>query len=65
MATWTVNANNDAALTLYISMRAAQDHVTLTADQAISELLVMGGIDPATGESSGPAVKPSGNIFGN
>ena len=40
--TYTVSAGNETALTAYIAVRAAHDHVTLTNDQALAELLVMG-----------------------
>jgi hypothetical protein len=53
---------NASAMTAYIAMRAAHDHVTVTRNQALAELLSMGGINQA-GTSSGPAVKPSGNRF--
>jgi hypothetical protein len=62
-ADWNdVTDANDAAMTLYISTRLAQDHATLTRNQALAELLSMGGINQA-GTSSGPAVKPSGDGF--
>jgi hypothetical protein len=62
MVSWTVSSNNDTAMTAYIAMRAAQDHVTLTTDQALAELLMMGGINQA-GTSSGQAVVSHGNRF--
>jgi uncharacterized protein YaiI (UPF0178 family) len=62
MATWTVSANNDAAMTAYIAMRLAVDHITVTQDQALAEMLLMAGINQAA-HVSGPSVKIHGNRF--
>jgi hypothetical protein len=42
-----VSSNNDTAMTAYIAMRLAHDGVTLTIDEALAELLLIGGIDQA------------------
>jgi len=62
MATWTVSANNDAALTAYKAMRLSQDNATLTTDQVLAEMFLMSGINQA-GTSSGQAVVSHGNRF--
>jgi hypothetical protein len=62
MATWTVSANNDSVLTAYKAMRLAQDHITVTTDQAIAEIFMISGLNQA-GTTSGPGVKIHGNRF--
>jgi hypothetical protein len=63
MVGWTVSSNNDTAMTAYIAMRAAQDHVTVTLDQAIQELLAMGGIDQSVKGNTMYGMKSHGNRF--
>ena len=49
MATITISSQGVVdAFTAYIAMRLAQDGATVTADQALTELLMIGGINPAT-----------------
>jgi hypothetical protein len=62
MTSWTVTTANDTAMTAYIAMRLAQDKVTVTLDQAIAELLMIGGINQSA-TKSGPTVKNHGNRF--
>jgi hypothetical protein len=38
MASWTVSNANDTALTDYKALRLAQDGVTLTTDEALTEM---------------------------
>ncbi len=56
MVDWTVSDENDTAMTAYIAMRLASDGFVVTLDQAIAELLMIGGINQA-GTSSGPGVR--------
>jgi hypothetical protein len=62
MATITVTQPNADAFTAYIAMRLAQDGATLTADQALTELLMIGGINIGA-TTSGPSVKNHGGRF--
>jgi len=52
MTSWTVTTANNTAMTAYIAMRLAHDGATVTLDQALAELLMIGGINQA-GLSSG------------
>lgn len=40
-ASWTVTDANDASLTAYKALRLAQDHITLTTDQALAEMFLI------------------------
>jgi hypothetical protein len=62
MVGWTVTAENDTAMTAYIAARLAQDGATVTLDQAIAELLLIGGINQAA-TVSGPSVRQHGGRF--
>jgi hypothetical protein len=62
-------ANVDA-FAAYIAARLAQDNATITNDQALLELLMMAGIDPATvgtdngrNIASGPSIRQHGGRF--
>ena len=61
-ASWTMTDANDTAMTAYIAMRAAQDHHTVSRDQAVAELLLMAGVTQA-GTSGVHGFKKSGNRF--
>lgn len=50
--TITVEQTTSDLLTAYIAVRAAQDHITVTADTALVELIAMGNM-----------VKKHGNRF--
>lgn len=60
-ANWTVTSLNDTAMTAYIAMRLAQDGATVTLDQAIAELLMIGGINQAAVSSAHCPIKNNGN----
>jgi hypothetical protein len=64
VADWNdVTDANDTAMTAYIAMRASQDHVTITRNQAIQELLAMGGIDQSVKGNTMYGMKSHGNRF--
>jgi hypothetical protein len=61
--TWTITVETTGVqMAAYIAMRLNQDAVTVTIEQAVQELLTMGGINTA-GTSSGPTIKHHGNDF--
>lgn len=62
MVSWTVSADNDAAMAACIAMRLAQDGATISIDDALAEMLLIAGIDQ-NGNTSGPSVKQHGGRF--
>jgi hypothetical protein len=63
-ATWSdVTDANNTAMVAYIAMRLSQDHVVVTRNQALTELLLMAGMDQSVRGWSPIQVKPSGNRF--
>lgn len=67
VADWDdVTDDNNTNMTAYIAYRLAQDHVTVTRNEAIAELIKMAGIPPTTGASTShgtPGIKTHGNYF--
>ena len=55
MATWTVSANNDTALTAYKSMRLAQDDVVVDEGSSLAEMFMVSWYKP-----SGDVVRAGG-----
>lgn len=66
VADWNdVTDANDTNMTAYIAYRLAQDGATVTRNQALTELLLKGGMPASTFSTSHetPGIKTHGNYF--